>query len=122
MAEIKAIQIGDNQYIYVETETDADVDQLPRSNPTGEKGWQRSGPQYSTPTGPVDNAIDALTSLQQNIKILAQSVSESFQENPPQEWSLELNIGFKGKTNPIPVILSGEASGALKVTAKWRRD
>jgi len=31
---------------------------------------------------------------------------------------LELNIGFKGKANPVPVILSSE-SNAIKVTAKW---
>ncbi|GEM_PF-3484939 len=35
-----------------------------------------------------------------------------------KEWTLELNIGFKGKANPVPVILSSE-SNAIKVTAKW---
>ncbi|MCP4134935.1 MAG: hypothetical protein GY754_28430, partial [bacterium] len=35
------------------------------------------------------------------------------------EWTLELNIGFKGKANPVPVILSGESNAAIKVTAKW---
>ncbi|MCI0653192.1 MAG: hypothetical protein L0Y39_01755 [Methylococcaceae bacterium] len=59
--------------------------------------------------------------MQRNIKALAETVHASFQANQPEEWSLESNIGFKGKTSPIPVILSGEASGAIKVTATWRK-
>lgn len=121
MSEIKAIKISDDQYIYVEMDSDVDELNLPRSkSPTGET-WQPTGPEHASPTGPVEDAIDALKCLEQNIKTLAETVRASFQAHQPEEWSLELNIGFKGKTSPIPVILSGEASGGIKVTAKWKK-
>ncbi len=121
MPEIKAIKISENQYIYVEVDTDVDESKLPLSKPSSSPTWKPAGPEHASPTGPVQDTIDALLSLQQNIKTLAETVHASFQAHQPEEWSLELNIGFKGKTSPIPVILSGEASGAIKVTAKWKK-
>ena len=59
--------------------------------------------------------------LKSNIEGMANTVYDSFKAHQPEEWSLELNIGFKGKVNPIPVILSSEASGSVKVTAKWKK-
>lgn len=121
MSEVKAIKTGDNQYIYVEVDAELDDSKLPKSKSGVEKGWQPPLPDGASPCGPVDDAIDALKSLQQSIKTLAETMHESFQTHQPEEWSLELNIGFKGKANPIPVILSGEASGAIKVTATWKK-
>jgi hypothetical protein len=119
MSEVKAIQIAENQYIYVEVEGDVNEATLPKSKPSGNDTWQPNLPANASPTGPVEDAIDAMKSLQQNIKTIAETVHASFQAHQPEEWTLELNIGFKGKASPIPVILSGEASGAIKVTAKW---
>jgi len=121
MSEVKAIQIAENQYIYVEVDGIVDVSSLPKSTSTADGTWMSKGPQNASDCGPVDDAIDALKALQQNIKTLAQTVHKSFEANQPEEWSLEINIGFKGKISPIPVILSGEASSAIKVTAKWKK-
>ncbi len=52
---------------------------------------------------------------------MAQTVQEGLREYQPDEWTLEINMGFKGKASPIPVILSGEAQGGIKVTAKWKK-
>jgi hypothetical protein len=121
MSEIKAIKIADNQYIYVEVDDSVDDAALPKSSSPATQGGQSTTPDNFTDCSVVDDAIDALKSLQRNIETLANTVYDSFQTHQPEEWSLEINIGFKGKTSPIPVILSGEASGAIKVTAKWKK-
>ena len=121
MSEVKAIQIAENQYIYVEVDGNEDVSALPKSTHATDGKWQSTGPQNSSICGPVDDAIDALKALQQNIKTLSETVHKSFEANQPEEWTLEINIGFKGNVSPIPVILSGEASGAIKVTATWKK-
>ena len=36
------------------------------------------------------------------------------------EWGLELSLGFKGGAG-IPFLANGEANGALKVSAKWKK-
>ena len=118
MSEVRAIKISDNQYIYVEVEGDVD-ESLPKSKDLNNGEWQPNLPEHASPCGPIEDAIDAMKSLQQNIKTIAETVHASFQAHQPEEWTLELNIGFKGKASPIPVILSGEATGAIKVTAKW---
>jgi Holliday junction resolvasome RuvABC endonuclease subunit len=85
-------------------------------------GWQPSDMDAGdSPVGIKSQIVDTLETLQDNIQTLAETVHQSLQAHQPDEWSLELNIGFKGKTSPIPVILSGEASGAIKVTAKWKK-
>ncbi len=121
MPKINAIQIADNQYIYVEVDENVDDTSLPKSTSPASTDWQPTGPENASSCGPVDDAIDALQTLQNNIGTLANTVYDSFKSHQPDEWTLELNVGFKGKTSPIPVILSGEASGAIKVTAKWKK-
>lgn len=120
MLETRAIKIAENQYIYVEVDTAADNAALPTSGPAVREAWQQ-GPEHSSPCGPVDDAIDALRALEQNIRTLAQTVQASFAAHQPEEWTMELNIGFKGTTSPIPVILSGEASAAIKISATWKK-
>lgn len=36
------------------------------------------------------------------------------------EWGIELSLGFKGGAG-IPFLANGEANGALKVSAKWKK-
>lgn len=130
MSEIKAIKIAGNQYIYVETDADFDDAQLPKAGlsslkpDTGDNpdGYDVPYPEDASPCGLVGDAVgeaaDALKAVQQTIQSLAETVYNGFQSHQPNEWTLELNIGFKGKT-AIPVIVSGEASAAIKLTAKW---
>lgn len=60
--------------------------------------------------------------LRQNLTGVFETVAEAVKEKQPDEWGVEVSIGFKGKSNPIPVILSGEANAAIKVHAKWTKD
>jgi hypothetical protein len=58
--------------------------------------------------------------VRQTIAALAGTVHGALEAAQPQEWSIEINIGFKGSAG-IPFVTSGEANGAVKVTAKWVR-
>ena len=112
MPQVKSIKLASGRSIYVEMES-AEI---------AVQGWKPSDMDDSdSPVGIKDQIVDTLQTLQDNIKTLAETVHESLKLQQPDEWSLELNIGFKGTTSPIPVILSGEASGAIKVTAKWKK-
>jgi hypothetical protein len=35
---------------------------------------------------------------------------------------MELSIGFKGEHQPVPVVVTGSATGSVKVTARWKHD
>jgi Trypsin-co-occurring domain 1 len=92
--------------------------------PVGEKTetpTQIPVPEGAERTGAKEYVFDTLSSLRTSISALVNTTSEAFAETLPAEWSMEINIGFKGKSNPIPVILSGEANASLKVTAKWQK-
>ncbi len=97
MNKIKEIQLSDGSSIFVEME-EADL-------PEGVK--ETSG------------KADAMELLEDTLCVVAETVRDGIREAEPDEWTLELNIGFKGKANPVPVILSGESKAAIKVTAKW---
>jgi hypothetical protein len=60
--------------------------------------------------------------LRHSIGAMARNVHASLAEHAPAEWAMEVSIGFKGETRPIPVIVTGSSSGSVKVTAKWTRD
>jgi Trypsin-co-occurring domain 1 len=116
MTEVKRIELKDGRAIFVEM-VHADIPAA-----SGASDWKPSDlPDGSQAVGFKDGFNDSFEALRSNIGILAETVHESLKAHQPEEWSLELNIGFKGTTSPIPVILSGEASGGIKVTVKWKR-
>jgi len=114
VSEITTIQLDNGHRLYVEAESV----ELPRVASSADSA--HGLPAGAEPTGPVDDAIDSLKELRGSIAGLADAVYDSLAENPPDEWSLELSFGFKGKA-AIPVLLSGEANSGLKLTAKWKR-
>src|SRR5436853_7782792 len=69
----------------------------------------------------VDSALDAFTSLEVGLRDIVARLGAAVAESKPSSWKLEVSIGFKGKTTPIPVILSGEAEAALKLQMEWTR-
>ena len=66
----------------------------------------------------VHGMIKALALSLIHIKALARTVQSALVDVQPSEWSIEINLGFKGKAG-IPFITEGEANGAVKVVAKW---
>jgi len=117
MKKVSAIATGDGRRIYVEVDEADIADALAAGS-----GPPADLPEGAEPTGARERVIDAIAALRENIRTMAETVHESLAEHPPAEWSLELSIGFKGKASPVPVILSGETQGSIKVIAKWKRN
>ncbi len=116
MSEIKSIELANGRTIYVEMQTAA----VPTINKRHAVD-QDDLPEGAEAVGFKEDIADAIEALKDNIRELAETVHSSLQARQPDEWTLEMNIGFKGTTRPIPVILSGEASGGIKVTATWKK-
>ena len=111
---IAPLQFGDDT-VYIEV---ADVESL---DGTGGKESQKAGVLKGfEKTSAVDEIQEAGEQVRSTISALASTVRQALQQAQPDEWSLEINLGFKGKAG-IPFITEGEANGAVKVIAKWRR-
>jgi hypothetical protein len=111
---IKGIALTDGTVVYIEME-EADVPDTTRAIGHGEL------PPGAEEVSAVDKAVDTMKKLQGTLQAFFETIRDSVGINPPEEWGAELNIGFKGTVNPIPVIVSGESSVAIKVHAKWVR-
>jgi hypothetical protein len=109
---IKDIKLDDGSVIFVEMEEA----ELPITHLTTARDDIPLGMEE---VSAVDDAIDALKTLKGTLGSFFSSINESLMEKSPDEWGAELNIGFKGKVNPIPVIVGTESSVAIKVHAKW---
>jgi hypothetical protein len=98
--------------IYIEV---ADVGEtLPAGDGTRE-GYRKTSTQKELKTAgeQVRSTIGALSAT-----VHEALSNKALSKNMPAEWSIEINIGFKGKAG-IPFVAEGEANGAVKVTAKW---
>lgn len=76
-------------------------------------------PPYVGFTSTQDNVVAAGETVRDIIAALAETVQQGLTHVKPDEWQLEVNIGFKGQTR-IPFLAEGEANGAVKVTATWK--
>lgn len=63
--------------------------------------------------------LDAGEQVRKIIEALATTMHGALIKVKPAEWTLEINLGFKGKAG-IPFVTEGEANGAVKVTIKWK--
>lgn len=68
----------------------------------------------------LDDIRDAGTQFHSTISALCATVQAAVKNSQPDEWTLEINLGIKGSAG-IPFITQGEANGAVKVTAKWKK-
>lgn len=69
----------------------------------------------------TDRITGTADSLRDSLRGVLKVVHAAMQDHEPDEWGVEVTIGFKGTANPIPVFVSGEANAALKVHAKWKK-
>lgn len=79
-------------------------------------------PPGAEPTGIIDDSLMSAYLLKAYIKSMAKSTKEALKDMNPDEFSVELSIGFVGKTNPIPVIAGADIQGGIKVTATWKKE
>lgn len=68
----------------------------------------------------ADRVRDIGADLRGIIASVTKPVREALEQAQPEEWSVELNLGFKGEAG-IPCLTKGEANGSVKITAKWKR-
>ncbi|MCJ7600217.1 MAG: hypothetical protein MUO63_01800 [Desulfobulbaceae bacterium] len=115
MSEIVEIKLAGGGSLFVETE-DVEIPAAPALAATG-----RRLPEGAEEVGAKEMVKDAVQLLHDTLKPVAEAIHEAFVKAQPEEWGMELNIGFKGKANPIPVIVSGEASVAIKIRASWKK-
>jgi len=114
--DIQSVPVKGSEFpLYIETESgDIAIEGLPVAS-------RPDLPEGAVPrTSSLMEVVDSLAMMKQNIGLIALQVQEAFADNKPEEWGVEFNIGFKGKA-AIPFIAQGEASSALKVTAKWKK-
>ena len=57
--------------------------------------------------------------LAHGISDISAVIGKAMEKATPDTWSVEFNIGFKAGLK-VPVLLSGEANAALKVTLSWK--
>jgi hypothetical protein len=101
--------------IYIEV-TEAQLDREPALL----AGSGQELPDYLEPTAVKDKVIAAGDIVRDTIAALAETVHQGLATLEPDEWKLEVNLGFKGKTG-LPFVAEGEANGAVKVSATWKR-
>jgi hypothetical protein len=114
MGKVMLLPVSGGRSLYVEVD-EAEIVTATRV------GTPSDLPEGAEPVDMRGKVVDTLQALRDNIITLAGAVHDSLREHPPEEWSLELTIGFKSTFTPVPVILSGEAQGGIKVTAKWKK-
>ena len=62
----------------------------------------------------------AASDIQRGIESICSAVGSALIGAAPDSWSVELNLGFKANAK-VPVLMSGEANAALKVTMNWKK-
>lgn len=68
----------------------------------------------------ADRVRDIGADLRGLLASVTKPVRDALEQSQPEEWTVELNLGFKGEAG-IPCLTKGEANGSVKVTAKWKR-
>ncbi len=116
--EIRELQMPNGKRVFVEVEL-TDVDMDISSNSSEQTG---DLPPGAEPVGIIDDALIGMKLFQENIANMAETVYDSLKGLEPDECSVEMNIGFKGKGTAIPFIAGGEMQGGIKVTATWKKE
>jgi hypothetical protein len=114
--KVRELYIADGKRIIVEVDISDDVVLSDMTNIIEDL------PPGAEPTTSFSDLYIGMKLFQENIRNMVESVHASLKAANPDEWSVEMNIGFKGKATPIPYIASGELDGGIKITATWKKD
>lgn len=112
MTKLSTITLPTGGTLFVEVE---EVD-LPSITAAGSA--KRRLPKGAEEVGAVQDAVQL---IKESLVGLGEMVKEGLEKSRPDQWGIEVNFGFKGKTNLVPVLVSSEANVAIKVTATWKR-
>ena len=117
---IKPLTLANGAVIYVDVEdTDVDITLPPSPTPADTPMPDLPGAE---PTGipSMDDVVIGGKLLQETISGAAQSVYDSLSGLKPDEWTVELQVGFESSDKGIIAYL-GKGNGSLKVTATWKK-
>lgn len=90
-----------------------EVDEASAGPPPGQPGLVERG-------AVADKVRDIGADLRNLLGAVTRPLRQALDEAEPEEWTLELSLGFKGEAG-VPCLTKGEANAALKVTAKWKK-
>jgi hypothetical protein len=95
---------------------DAPNDELLTTTLTDEKPVQGREP---TSAGSREKLQDCGESLRNVLRAVVNPIQDVLEKLPPDEWTLELSLGFKGEAG-IPCLTRGEANGSIRLSIKWK--
>ena len=78
-------------------------------------------PEGAKPIGVMDDIKISMELLKYDLSNISNTVKDSFKENQPDEFSVEVSFGFAGEF-AIPYITSAKTDGGIKVKATWKKD
>jgi len=114
MSQIKSISLQNNQKLLIEViDTELPVESLPTNTIS-------DLPEGAEPVGVIDDVLDSMEILREQVSNIASSIKEAFNENMPNEFSVEMGIGFAGE-GAIPFIASAKSNANLKIKATWKK-
>jgi len=121
--KIEAIALDNNNNIFVEV-VDINISDEVR---------EKMKKQFSKPSqmdgladdaeevGLFDDVKMSMDLIKYDLSNIAKTVKESFKENQPNEFSVEVNFSFAGEL-AIPYITSAKSNAGIKVKAIWKKD
>lgn len=118
---ILPMKLDDNSVVFIEV--DGENESLDLSSLTPNETQTPSDlPPGAEPTSipSWDDMVIGSKMLQETISTTASRVRDSLKEMQPDEWSVEMNIGFESTDKGIISYL-GKGNGSLKVTATWKK-
>ncbi len=116
MSKIKELSIDNHFPLLIEVEEG----ELEVDIQTGALADIPDAPAGATPKTREQAMVKSMDRLKDNIGVIAMQVKEALEGHEPNEWGVEFSMSFKGEAM-IPCLLKSEASGTLKITAKWKK-
>jgi len=78
-------------------------------------------PKGAEAIGIIDDVKNSMSLLKEDLKGITNSVKNAFDESKPDEFSIEVSIGFTGE-GAIPFIASAKSNAGIKVKATWKKE
>lgn len=113
MPQIKPIVLKNNQKLLIE------VSEIDTSSLTFKQNISDL-PDGAEPIGVIDDVLDSMELLREQISSVALAVKDGFKENIPDEFSVEVGVGFAGE-GAIPFIVSAKSNASIKIKATWKK-
>ncbi len=75
----------------------------------------------AAPVGPISDYFKGkVASVADTLEAVVGSIDKGIGKLSPDEWSIEVTIGFAGEHN-IPFLAKSSVNGGVKVNAKWKK-